>query len=224
MPEVENKQLIVFALDGPAEHANILNSIKRSNTSAYEIGARLRYFRERELWRQLELNPPLTDLLDYLDRGLGLAPSTAYRYMDAACFPQWCTTEHGIEKMAELRRIVALTAAEESPEEAVALRLPMGDGTTKPFAEATVQELRQARKVLKAGEGKVERKIDLEKLAAYEAARTLESKMEEASRTWLTAEQVLARRRGNEIVFDLRGVKASDGRKVLAALLATLPE
>lgn len=224
MQPIELGALITFAIDGPGEHANILASILRSNASEHEIGARLNYFRERKLWTQVEATPALTDFVDYLNRAVKLPVTTAYRYMDAAFFPQWCSAQFGVEKMAELRKIVALTAADESPEEAVALVLPQGDGQSKPFTEATADQVRRARKVIKEGKETVRRELTPGQAAAVEAARAVEAQIEEAAKEWLTPQQVVARRRGTEVFVDFHGVKASEAQKLFAALAAALPK
>ena len=223
MDDYKNVPLTTFGIDGPAEHANIVAARARKEVSTHELGERLLNFRGRSLWRQIVMEPALTDFLDYLDRCLQMPVTTAYRYMDAAYFPQWCSAKYGADKMAELRKIIALTAADETPEEAVALLLPIGEGQTRPFSEATREEVRAARRILKEGAGKVKRELKPEQQAVAEAARQLEAKIEQAAEGWLDPKQVTARRRGDEVVFDLRGVRGSDAWKLFATLASALP-
>ena len=118
---------------------------------------------------------------------------------------------------------VEFDIADAVAEEAVALLLPIGDGQTRPFSEATIEEVRAARRILKAGQAQVQRELKPEQQAVAEAARQLEAKIEQAAEGWLTPKQVIARRRGDEVVFDLRGVRGSDAWKLFATLASALP-
>ena len=215
-------QAIVFGNTAAEEDLNIKSALKQAQIAIYILGSRLCFMRDRQLWRELPATPPYTDYIDYVVRGLGLTPSTAYRYMDASYFPAWFIERYGVDKTAELRKLVAMTAADETPEEAVALRLPLGDGQTKSFEEATADEVRRARKIIKAGEGRVERKaVDETRIAA---ARALEAAAEAAVGEWLSPDQVVARLRRGKVVLDLRAVEQSEARQVFAALAESIPE
>jgi hypothetical protein len=215
-------QAIVFGNTAIEEHLNLRIALKEARGAIHILGVRLAFMRDRQLWRELPATPPYSDFPDYVTRGLAIATSTAYRYIDASFFPATVIDRHGIDKTVELRKLVAMTAADETPEEAVALRLPLGDGETKSFEEATADEVRQARKIIKAGEGQVERKAVDETTRA--AARAAESAAEAAVGEWLAPDQVVARLRYGDVVLDLRAVKLSEARRVFAALAEAMPE
>jgi hypothetical protein len=205
------------------EHAKILETKLALVGAEHEFGARLSNFREHQFWRELPMEPPLTDFIDYVRRCVDVSVSQAYKYMDAAYFPAWTVQKHGVEKMAQLRKIVALTAAEETAEEAVAMVLPIAPGQTKPFEEATVKEVRQAREILKAGQAGIERPAPAPS-PVTEEARSLESQAEAAVAEWLAPEQVTARTRKGEVLLDLKGIRRSDARKIFETLARILPE
>ena len=150
-------QPIIFGNTALEEHLNVRIALKEAREAIHILGVRLAFMRDRQLWRDLPATPPYSNFPDYVERGLEIAISTAYRYIDASFFPAKVIDRYGVEKAAELRKLVAMTAADETPEEAVALQLPLGGGQTKSFEEATAEEVRQARKIIKAGEGLVKR-------------------------------------------------------------------
>jgi hypothetical protein len=143
---------------------------------------------------------------------------------DAAFFPAWVVERHGVDKTAELRKLVALTAADETPEQAVALQIPLKDGTTKPFEAATADEVRQARKLIKAGEGKAVRPSNGGDEKLREAARLLEAEVESATQEWIKPNQVLARVAKGKLLIDVKGVPRDQARAIFDAISAAMED
>jgi hypothetical protein len=122
------------------------------------LGVRLPRFRASFDWQRLTVPEALLkDWTDYLSRGLSPSPIADYRAMDAASFPYWCSELLGIERVSLLKKVTALTMVDETPEQAMALQLPLAEDGTTPVTEMTVCELETAYAMMREATAKAER-------------------------------------------------------------------
>jgi len=211
----------IVATNPNEEHANILRAKGSISVSAWELGWRLLLFRANLGFLEIQMTPRFSDWTDYLRRGVSVSPPTAYRYMDAAYFPRELTEQYGVEKMSDLKQITDLTAVDETPEQALALELPLVSGGTKPFKDMTADETAAAVRLMKQGEGAVKRAVAS---AANPAATELQQKADAAVAEWLPKERVVVRAKKDEVFLDVRSVPRSVARKVFLALASLFPE
>jgi len=122
--------------------------------------------------------------------------------------------------MAALKQITDLTAIDETPEQAVALELPLASGGTKPFRDMTSDESIAALRLMKQGEGAVERPAAP---APDPAVADLQQKADAAVGQWLPNRKVSVRAQGTELLLDVRGVPRAAARNVFLALADLFP-
>jgi hypothetical protein len=207
---------IEFAANPDEEHQRIKQTNAAAILALWMLGVRLLHFRASFAWQQLTApEAPFKDWTDYVARGLGVSTATAYRAMDAACFPYWCSELLGIERMSLLKKITDLTTVDENPEQAMALRLPLAEGGTKPVTEMTVRELDGAYGLLRDGKAQAERPEGTEQPdPGAEVQRTAAA----AISTWMSAAQVRAHRKNRGLVIDLNDVPHEHAADVFSSL------
>jgi hypothetical protein len=154
---VTGRRTLVFSNDPSVEHA----TIQRLNVSriieAHELGERVFRFRKTGRWRDVRVDPQFEDFPDYIQRGLRLGLATAYKYIAVSTFPVKMCLSYGIERMSWLKKITDLTAVEETPEQAVALELPVRGGGVKPFRDMTAEEVEIAYRLMRDEQRKAKR-------------------------------------------------------------------
>lgn len=210
-------QLIVFDPDPHKEHAVIRALATLISAHNWEFGARLLHFKASGGW-QLISDPAYSDWTDYAVRGLNCSPTTAYKYMSAAWFPRDEVEREGADKLYALKRITDVTAVDETPEQALALELPLSDGGLKPFREMTAREAEQAYRLIRDGEGKANRPprvVDQQVAALKQVA-------EEAVSGMLEPHQVAARKKSGSMFIDVKGVPREQAAEIFSALAAAL--
>ncbi|MBI5544098.1 MAG: hypothetical protein HY901_09435 [Deltaproteobacteria bacterium] len=149
-----------FAKTADAEHQNILRARRQTDEAAWELGTRLLRFKQTFGWQKVtqpSTGAPFKDWTDYLRRGVQVGVSTAFKYMDIACFPLSLTLELGLERTYWLKQCTDLTAVDETAEQALALELPTADGKTKPVRQMTAEEAEQAYRLMRDEGRPVER-------------------------------------------------------------------
>lgn len=223
---MSDESLLQFAEDPNAEHGNILRAKSTGIEGLWEFGIRLQRFYDTNGWAKVTLiTGGCKTWWDYMDRGLRMSPTSAYKYMAAARLPLWCSLQVGTEKAALLSKIIDMTADDESPEQAMDLLLPVRskDGGVAlekmPFREMTLQQVEQAYRLLKEGQGGVARPKTPSKRSEGEALRVAKQKAaEEATAALLTSGRVSIRYVNGEFLYDLRGVPESRLSQLAAAL------
>ncbi len=213
-----NDDLLVFAADPNEEHRNILDAKAATAEGAWELGSRLLRFRETGEWRKVAVGAAHDDWTDYLRNGVRVSLNTAYKYMDAAKFPRWCSRQQGVEKISWLAKIVELTAVDETPEQATALELPAKGGGTRPFVEMNAEEVEEAYRLMRDGDRPARRPKQVPSGAAVE----LQRRAAEAVAAWLKPGQVAARESNGALVLDVKGVPQADAPKVFGALAGAI--
>ena len=214
---------LVFADSPDEEHRRILASKTSTAEAAWELGSRLVRMRDEGIWQQVTPRQgelPFEDFTDYLTRGVDISRSSAYRYMDASTFPLWCSRRFTPERIAWLRKIVDLTAVEESVDEAIALELPTKTGPTKPFQQMTTDEVEAAYVLMRDGTARVKRPG--RPAGATGAAAATQKRAADAAAPWLKPRQVRAREAGGHVVLDVTGVPEPKASEVFAALASAL--
>ena len=207
---------IEFGATVDEEHSRIREAGSNAVAALWILGKRLLRFRANFGWQKLTApEAPFKDFSDYLARGTGVSPSTAYRAMDAARLPYWCSEELGIERTAILWKITELTTVDESPEQAMELQLPLAKGGTKPVTAMTVLELQTAYALLRHGKAQAERP---DRSAEPTASEKLQQTAAAAVAQWLEPAQVRAHRKNQGIVLDLEDVPHEQAADVFSAL------
>jgi hypothetical protein len=208
---------IVFNQDPKVEHAKIQSLYKEKSKKDWEFGARLSHFKVTGGW-QLVSDPPYSDWTDYVVNGLNCSPTTAYKYMSAAWFPTQEVEREGADKLYFLKKITDVTVVDETPEQALALELPLVGGGVKPFRQMTVREIEQAYKLIRNGEGRANRP----EKAVDQQVEALKQAAEEAVSGMLEPYQIAARKKRSGIVIDVKGVPSEQAVEIFSALADAL--
>ncbi|MGC4116791.1 MAG: hypothetical protein QM765_19975 [Myxococcales bacterium] len=143
---------------------------------------------------------------------------TAYKYMDAAAYPRAMVLELGIEKACWLKRCTDLTTIDETPEQAMALELPVDGAGTKPVREMTAEEVEKAYHLMRDADRSAKRPLQP---AEPGPAAKLEQTAEKAVGQWLTPSDVRAFKRGGKVLLSVT-VPQEAAADVFSALAAAL--
>ena len=212
-------ETLTFAADPKDEHVNILKAKERSSDSIWELGARLLRFKLTFGWQKLTGDgAPYKDWTDYLKRGVGVSMATALKNMDAAVFPRSMVVDLGPEKACWLKRCTDLTVVDETPEQALALELPVEGGTNKPARDLTADEVEQAYHLMHDTDRSAKRALQP---AEPGPAAKLEQTAEKAVAQWLTPGDVRAFKRGGKVLLAVT-VPEEQAADVFSALAAAL--
>ena len=218
MPTTISESL-AFDPNHQKEHANILLANGRTAEAIWELGARLLRFKTILGWQKLEGGgAPYKDWSDYLKRGVRISVPTAYKYMDAATWPRAVVLELGPEKACWLKRCTDLTVVDETPEQALALELPVEGGTNKPARDLTADEVEQAYHLMHDTDRSAKRALQP---AEPGPAAKLEQTAEKAVAQWLTPGDVRAFKRGGKVLLAVT-VPEEQAADVFSALAAAL--
>lgn len=209
---------VSFAPDADKEHQQILQAKTRGAAANWELGVRLLRMQETGDWRNVTVGGPYTDFKrGYLEEGLKLKATTAYRYMRAAWFPMTAALQYGIDKLAMLKSIINDTPDDETPEEALALELPTTDGGTKPFSQMTWEELELAVRLVREEKGEP-RRGGRPAVVVDASSEALVERMRASAAPFLKPRQILVRKLGGNDVIDIRAIPVEVARELFGSL------
>jgi hypothetical protein len=135
--------------------------------------------------------------------------------MDAASLPSRCSEELGVESASWLARITALTAVDETAEQALALELPLRSGALKSAHAMSTSELRDAWQLIREEGRPVGRPAG--RTPAVDA-RDLQRTVSASLGLWLAPGQLQAHHAGERLLISVRDVSREDASEVFGAL------
>ncbi|MHB8876333.1 MAG: hypothetical protein ACYC8T_21785 [Myxococcaceae bacterium] len=213
---------VTFAPDADSEHRHILGVKTAGAQSNWELGVRLLRMRETGEWRNVTLGGPYTDFKrDYLERGCNIPGSTAYKLMRAGWFPLTAALRFGCDKLAMLKSIIEYTPNDETPEEALELELPTVDGTHKPFAGLSQDELEAAVRLVREDHGEA-RRGGRPAVVPDPSSQLFAQTLRAAAGPFLRPGQIVARKLGGNDVIDIRAIPVDEAPGLFAALASAV--
>ena len=218
MPDAD--PVIQFPQDPNDLHVGVLQEKTSLSVQGWVFGRWLEHMKATGAWQQVTLGAArFPDWNTYLGKGVGMSDVQARKYLACAWFPSYVLKQLGIERCATLRQICELTEVDETAEQALALQLPLPDGSFKTIASATPDEAQAAYQLMRDGRAHAKRPDAPPKLGEH---AVLLQQVAGAVEQWLEPRQVNLRSTGGQLVVDVRGVPREVAPEVFEALAAAL--